>query len=516
MTETFFTRRNLLKAGLGMAALTALPALPGCSAGGDAGTGRPATDSPTSSVFPQPQVRSSQFGLLDTGLEVRTGVTDLGSRSVTTQTFEGTFPAPTLRIKAGDTLRIKLTNNLPADTDPVPADRNTPHHFNTTNLHTHGLHVSPQEPSDNVFVLVEPEGGTYQYEYHIPADHPPGTYWYHPHNHGATSVQLFGGMAGALIIEGGVDEVPEVKAAADVVMVINELNIDGQGTVPLYTKTGVFPLNQRLLTINGRLLPTITMRPGEVQRWRVINATVRTLVEMQLQGHTLNVIARDAITVPNMIPVASEVMGAGNRSDVLVQASTQAGLYTLVRKAVGNVPSGGEPEQVLAYVQVVGELAQMSLPTGPLPTPEALPDIDPGEVTNFRTLTFAVAPGGPAFVAPNVGNFPNFTIDGQRFDPTRVDHPVPLGAVEEWTLINTSNVEHPFHIHVNDFQVFEVNGVAQPLEWRDTITIPAKVGNVNGSVRFRTRFEDFTGKFVLHCHILQHEDIGMMQVVEVQ
>jgi len=152
----------------------------------------------------------------------------------------------------------------------------------------------------------------------------------------------------------------------------------------------------------------------------------------------------------------------------------------------------------------------MALPTV-LPVPASLPDIQASEITGRRTLTFAVAnTGGP------LPGFGNFTIDGQLFNPDVVNQTVKLNAVEEWTLVNTSRTEHPFHIHINPFQVVSINDVALPRpEWHDTIFIPKAGPNGPGRVVIRHRFKDFTGLYVLHCHILVHEDLGMMQTVNV-
>ena len=149
----------------------------------------------------------------------------------------------------------------------------------------------------------------------------------------------------------------------------------------------------------------------------------------------------------------------------------------------------------------------MPLPTS-CPAPPLVPIAD-GELTGSRRITFSADdPEAPA--AANYQEFA-FLIDGRRFDPKRVDHRVRLGAVEEWTVVNDHGDDHVFHIHTNPFQVTAINGVppAVPL-WRDTVVVPR-----NGSVTLRSRFLDFAGKTVLHCHMLNHETLGMMQVVEI-
>ena len=136
----------------------------------------------------------------------------MGGYRLSLRSYEGNIPGPTLRLRPGEVLRIRLVNDLPPNPDPVPLDMALPHHFNTTNFHSHGLHVSPGGISDNIFRSMEP-GQSYDIEIAIPADHPRGTYWYHPHHHGSADVQMTSGMAGALIVEGDFDDIPEIAAA---------------------------------------------------------------------------------------------------------------------------------------------------------------------------------------------------------------------------------------------------------------------------------------------------------------
>jgi FtsP/CotA-like multicopper oxidase with cupredoxin domain len=150
----------------------------------------------------------------------------------------------------------------------------------------------------------------------------------------------------------------------------------------------------------------------------------------------------------------------------------------------------------------------------PMSVPATLPDgplapIADDELTGSRQVTFtAIEPEGPG--GATYQEFA-FLIDGRRFDPHRVDQAIQLGAVEEWTVINDHHDDHVFHIHTNPFQVTKINGepLAAPV-WRDTVTVPRE-----GSLTFRSRFLDFTGKTVLHCHMMNHEELGMMQIVEI-
>ncbi|HKA55919.1 MAG TPA: multicopper oxidase domain-containing protein, partial [Candidatus Binatia bacterium] len=298
--------------------------------------------------FPQPEVRRSARGFLTTTLEAK--ITDnviqdphTGLHTVRTPTYEGTIPGPTLRVKPGDVLAIRLINNLPANPEQERMGA-FPHDRYTTNLHTHGFTVSPRGISDNVFREMAP-GTTNFVLVKIPRDHPSGTFWYHPHKHGAVTFQFFGGMAGVLIIEGRrgtLDYVPEVKAAKEVVMAFQVVRTDPKGQVPfVYLGAEEFGTNpfapeqpaglwstltpgNTYVTTNGVINPTLYMRPGEVQRWRLLAAGSGEIFVVALcnnppitpqhpqcvvpPGGTtvprLNIIANDGITIPKMRPLA--------------------------------------------------------------------------------------------------------------------------------------------------------------------------------------------------------------------
>jgi len=422
------------------------------------------------SGFPQPQVRQSLNGLLRTTLHACISTNEMLDENqvppVTVQfnppIFEGTMPGPTLSVKPGDKLSILLVDDLP----PNPANQRAnhfPHDPNSINLHTHGLTVSPLLYSDNIFREMNPGTTNNNVYVHIPQDHPSGTYWYHVHKHGSATFQFLGGMAGFLIVEGGpgtLDTVPEVAAAKDVPMafqVVRSLN-DGSvvfvneltqqfGTFPFpppppppaqqgiwstYGLDGGPPLSglpsRYSYTTNGVANPTLQMQPGEVQRWRLLNATDGDNLQLVLvssangsQGLGFNVVAMDGITVPKTYPLAALdplVMGSGQRMDVMIKAPGAPGTYLLqtldpnsgaVKASVSpyrdsNFPRGiapttrpsrhsfdfpgpcprapgddctGKPSYpvTLATIVVSGTATNMNLPADPLPTPQGLPSI---------------------------------------------------------------------------------------------------------------------------------------------
>ncbi|TMJ41681.1 MAG: hypothetical protein E6G90_19820 [Alphaproteobacteria bacterium] len=636
------------------------------------------------SGFPQPEVRQSRHGrhgVLRTTLHACISTNEMLDQNAPPPgkivkfhppTFEGTIPGPTLEVKPGDSLSILLVNDLPFN-PPNERDNAFPHDEYTLNLHTHGLTVSPLGISDNIFREMRP-GKAYQIEIDIPKDHPSGTYWYHVHNHGSVTFQFLGGMAGFLIVKGGegtLDAVPEVAAAKDVPMAFQVIRStsDGKvvfvheqaeqfGTFPFPTDTppptteqqglwstygldggptvardGSFtgPPSRFSYTTNGVANPTLHMRPGEVQRWRLLNATDGDNLQLVLvsnekgkEGLGLNVVAMDAITVPEtyrLTPGDPLVIGPGQRYDVMIKAG-QPGTYLLqtrdpnsgaVQASVSpyrdsNFPKGiGASTRVsrhsndfpvpcpalgehlsdcagkfsypvtLGTIEVSGRAKDMDLPADPpLPTPKGLPSIDTmlnrtpdavrnvvfescGAVPNFKQFVSqpscgwyfakydATYWGGAPFYnlqmmrdADDVGqptgdpDLPriNFKKEG-LFDPTQPLFPDMIaGNYEEWTVYNRSLSDHPFHLHQNHVLITKINGITLPQpEWHDTLDVPAIVCptndpgcsnpvNVNnfppGSITFRTYFNPVTvGCFVAHCHTLNHEDIGMMQRMDI-
>jgi FtsP/CotA-like multicopper oxidase with cupredoxin domain len=513
------SRRGFLWNGTGLATVLLAPGLVGLAIEASRGAGESGVDmqghaGPGSGGVPrapfqkgapliEPEIRRSVNGELRTTLRVRYAYKDIGGYRLSLRSYEGTIPGPTLRVRPGDVLRIRLTNDLPPNPDPVPLNMALPHHFNTTNFHFHGSHVSPGGISDNIFRSMEP-GQSYDIEIAVPGDHPRGTYWYHPHHHGSADVQMTSGMAGALIIEGDFDDVPEIAGVAEHVLLLNEVLFDYRGTIEIYDT--VWPeAVPRFLSVNGQREPVIRMRPGEVQRWRIVHAGHEDNLRIALEKHALHAIAFDGIRRSLIDNVESLLMAPGQRADVLVKAGA-AGTYALA--AIVNDQGYPSPVGPLASVVVEGEPLAMPLPAAALGgAPHAT--IRDEEVTNTRRVTLSV--DQPEY--PPAANYQEFAylICGRRFDPDRVDQRIPLGAVEEWTVVNEHGDDHIFHIHTNPFQMVAINGekLAEP-EWRDTVVVPR-----NASVTFRSRFLDFTGRFVHHCHMMNHEELGMMQVVEV-
>jgi FtsP/CotA-like multicopper oxidase with cupredoxin domain len=496
-------------------------------------------------------------------------------RHVYTRTYNGRIPGPTLRVRPGDTLQLRLFNQL-FGLEDIPLehveDENIPHGFNVTNIHVHGLHVSPRDNADNVFLAIPP-GKPFTYEYHIPENHPDGTYWFHPHHHGSVAFQFMGGMAGALIIEGTTDAFLRdyFGAIKDRIFVLQQIRVNNNpalgpvGEVP-YIQNFADLILAPIFTVNGQVNPTIHMRAGEVQRWRFIHAGMTEHFPLELrpvprdgqdepEPLPLYPIAYDGITLAEPEETTRIFMASGNRVDVLVQAPPE-GVYELWKPQLnqGLVP---EPPEVrfMATVIVHGRPIFMPSPAALSWLPAPFKDITDSELDPQQTLPHRVITWGEDFspiltpIGPDpTKGFPRFLIGGRyaydpsldqvialddgtprQFDSERLDQILRLGAVEEWEVVNPVMVDHSFHIHQFSFQVTKINGVPlnQP-KWYDTFNVPGSLSSdqngqpISGSVTFRARIEGvkgdedaIRGKFVLHCHLLDHEDLGMMQVVEV-
>jgi FtsP/CotA-like multicopper oxidase with cupredoxin domain len=388
----------------------------------------------------------------------------------------------------------------------------------------------------------------------------PGTHWYHAHKHGSTALNLANGLAGAMIIEGDYDDQmkPLYNAGKEVVLVLQQYAAQVNLMRAPGTNVGA------LVFVNGQYTPVLEMQANEVQFWRIINAchsaavpingptgvkwvqTAQDGVQLDCRNYQLGVqIAQPTPTSPWTNATLTSPMAAppwfgnlapGNRVDMLVQAPASGGPFPVTFGT-------GTRETLLFTIKVntPGVATPIRFPplASDFPTmPDFLKDIDAKKVTVKRELHFTTVTGAGRNATTNEP--PAHMINGKRFQDHVVDQTMHLGATEEWTLYNddvdgVAGPAHPFHIHVNPFQVTEILNPAvskkpftlpAPWVWWDNIAIPPahvppdaapedKDKMVSGYVKFRSRFVDFTGAYVLHCHILGHEDRGMMQLVQV-
>ena len=442
--------------------------------------------------FTEPEVLRSTGGLLEVRLEAALGSHEVAGREAATLGYNGGVPGPTLRLRPGDTLRVELGNRL---------DR-------VTNLHVHGLHVSPEGNGDNVFVAVEP-GRAHRYEYRLPDNHRPGVYWYHPHHHGTVADQVFGGLYGAIIVED--DE--EIPVDRERVMVVSDITLDSGGS--LVSPSAMEQMMGRegeLVLVNGAAEPDLKGRAGERERWRVVNACTARYLALRLPGQRARVAGRDVGRLPQDMALEDVVLAPGNRLDLVVDLSEGGRELTAMpvdrggmmgqMMGGGPMPGGGGPVALARLrVSASGNRAAGEIPPGP-----TVRDLRDADVDGRRSITFQMGMGGMM----GGGDGPmSFTFDGEEFDADRIDQQVGMGTVEEWTIGNDSPMDHPFHLHVWPMQLLETDGreLSEPV-WLDVVNVPAR-----SQVKVRVAFEDFGGRTVYHCHILDHEDRGMMGTV---
>lgn len=469
------------------------------------------------------------------------------------RSYNGQLVGTTWRVKPGDSLFVKLQNQLPSnrssedcypnrhhrdDNDPNQIDTTR---FNDTNLHVHGLHVSPKGKGDNVLVSIPP-GCEFENRIGIPENHAQGTFWYHGHVHGSTAVQVSSGMAGALIIEGGLDEQPLIKHMKERVFMFQQMpympNIRTGKQELVYMQhltfdnrtwdRGVDFLGWRT-TINGMTLPVIHMAPGEVQRWRMIHGGIRESLNIKVLSksdgtfnvETLHVIAEDGIAYGERVDQDSMLLQPGYRADLLVRfpkAKTKDTLYLFDDRsqALGSFNVKDTESPKLLAIVVIGE--ESSQVEKRLPNSKELLAYAPYKsLVDVPVTTKEVEKVKFNIILNDPPGRERFVINGHEYehDSVRI---LRLGDVQEWELCSGLS-HHPFHIHVNHFQIIkkfkgdDKNGwEEQPVRhtWKDTYTV-----SKGEKVIIKTHYKDFTGDFVLHCHILLHEDLGMMERVRI-
>src|SRR5437899_5449547 len=360
-------------------------------------------------AFRDPAVVASHDGVLALTLTAARGAMQVAGRRVIAQVYNGSYLPPTLRVQPGDVVRLRLVNALDE----------------TTNLHMHGLAVSPLANSDNVFLHVAP-GRTQDYEIHIPATHAPGLYWYHPHPHGRSDEQVRNGMSGALIVEGLLDPFPELRDLTEHVLLLKDAQVGGGQIV----HRGIG--DDAMRTVNGALNPTITLRPGETQLWRIGNVGADLYYLLTLDGHGIYEVARDGHRLARLVPKRQLLLEPGAREEVLVQAAGP-GTYQLRTAGFDTGPQGNRYEgAVLATVRVEGAaVPPLALPKHLLPVADLR-----RRITDRRTIVFSESAHGDTFY-----------VDGRTFDPNRIDPRVTPRAIAEWTSPHESGELHAFPMH---------------------------------------------------------------------
>jgi FtsP/CotA-like multicopper oxidase with cupredoxin domain len=531
------------------------------------------------SEVPEPRELRSKGGALKVDLTLRNYREHDGSTRYCYLLPDGA-QSPTLRLSPGDTLILRLKNAL-TDVAGAGSAHAAMHHHATgatprdpcssgvmtatsTNLHFHGLTAPPRCHQDEVLkTSIQPDDPPFEYRLKIPANEPPGLYWYHPHIHGFSTKQVLGGASGALIIEGLERANPEVAGLPDRVLVIRDqdllnpdappsksepvvpkLLIDSDGDA-VNNNTG-FGKPAKDLSINYVPVPypdyppaTITVRPGERQLWRVLNASAITYLNLALlfnrAPQQLGVVAIDGVPINLSGPEARAIawvdhigVPPGARVEFIVSGPPAGVPGLLVTRTVDTGKAGeNDPNRALASVVAAADAPDphSSLPVAhePLPRP-SLPWLGSVAPVRVRKLYFSETPADPT--NPQSPTTFYLTVDGQT--PTPFDPASPLpniivkqGDVEDWIIENRSVELHAFHIHQIHFLLLDWFGqpVNEPF-LRDTVNVPYFADRMlkYPSVRLRMDFRDpnSVGTFVYHCHLLEHEDGGMMGTIRVE
>ena len=532
------------------------------------------------SAIAEPEELRSHDGVLETDLRILDQKLPDGSTRYCYLSADGK-PSPTLRVKPGDQLVIHFKNEL-TDLDTAPAAigrslagapictaRKSPDPCESgamtpvsTNLHFHGLAVPPACHQDDVLkTSIQPDDAPFEYRLRIPADAPPGLYWYHPHLHGFSKTQVLGGASGALIIEGIERANSELAGLPERVIVIRDQDLinpdappsriepvmsksqlDGDGDV-LNTGTG-FGKPSKDLSVNfvpvpyPNYPPAVSMKPGERQLWRVLNASAITYLNLALLVHRvpqkIGIVGLDGVPLhfagspsPPVQWVDHIGVPPGSRAEFIVEGPPAGSGALLVTRTVDTGPAGeNDPNRALLAIAASNDASEplSALPARgerlPRPNQPWIGDVAPVRV---RRLFFSEQQENPNDPSSPTKFF--LTADGETpkpFDPNSgvADIVVHQGDVEDWIIENRSAELHDFHIHQLHFQLREWSGIPvnEPF-LRDTVNVPYYNGRMltYPSVRLRMDFRDpnIVGTFVYHCHVVEHEDGGMMGTIKV-
>jgi len=421
---------------------------------------------------------------------------------------------PVIRVQPGSTVNVEYTNHLAVQSKEKCLDLPC---MNMTNLHFHGLHVSPNKPQDDVLTMMAMPGETLHYAVQVPAEQAPGLYWYHTHPHGESYQQDLDGMSGAIVVEGIDRYVPEVANMRERIMVLRDLVLPSdaadknkvmEAVSMQTTQCGTAPEDpERAFTVNGTLRPQIDIAPGERQFWRIVNASPDRYVDLELDSEPLGVVALDGMPLAYHDPSTLKrsmkhvLVPPAGRVEAIVTGPPVDSHAALRTNCFDTGPDGdSNPAMVLADIVP----AKASSP----PAHHSLRGA-PVHMVFSPTVLKRVEDTEPKFVVNFTEDKQGFYINQQKFHMN--DAPmltVHVGSLQHWRVENLSKEVHPFHIHQVHFLVYAVGNkrLKDPV-WLDTVDVP-----YGGSVDLVMDFTDpiIRGMSLFHCHLLNHEDKGMM------
>jgi FtsP/CotA-like multicopper oxidase with cupredoxin domain len=386
-------------------------------------------------------------------------------------TVDGGVPGPLIRARVGNRVIVHFTNNLPEE----------------TTIHWHGLRIpAAMDGMPGHSQAPIPTGGSFDYDFVVPDA---STFWYHPHMNSA--VQEGNGLYGAFIVD---DPAAPTDLGDEVVMVLSDIDLNDDGSLMPANGGGdlgtLFGREGNVLLVNGKVKPTLKARPGLRQRWRFINAAKSRYYQIALEGHSFTRIGGDGGFLTAPIDVAQPVLTPGERADLLVVPQGDPGTELVVKWVAfdrGYGSTFNRPPEDLFTVQFEGSRVE----TPPMPVIQrTIEPLSPVGATPI-TLQLTEQSSTPLELGINGVSFK----DSQ---PLMAD----VGETQVWTISNTIEFAHPFHLHGFFFQVLSPSG---PLEWKDTVNVP-----VDGTVSIIVRYDDRPGMWMFHCHILDHAEAGMM------
>jgi len=387
-------------------------------------------------------------------------------------TYNGTVPGPMIRAKLGDRVIVHFKNSLPE----------------ATTMHWHGLRVpNEMDGTPGVTQPVIETGGEFRYEFTL---RDAGTYWYHPHLDSSTQVGR--GLYGAFIVE---DPADPPAFGDDLVLLLSDMGLDENGELVPADSGGnfgdLFGREGSVLLVNGKVLPTLKVRTGKQQRWRVINSTRARYYNLRLRNHRFMRLGGDNGLAARSQDVYNLILTPGERADAVFTPADPPGTNNVLRwvpteRGYGSTYNRAS-EQMLAIETVA------DAPVAPEPIPAELRAIEPLDITaaTQRTLDLTIAIAST--VEMGVNGVPYW-----EAKPLEIS----LGDTEVWRIVNNTDFSHPFHLHGYFFQVLDETRVP---EWKDTVNVPTK-----SELTIAVRFDERPGTWMYHCHILDHAEAGMM------
>jgi FtsP/CotA-like multicopper oxidase with cupredoxin domain len=494
-----FTRREFLKnaslglagAAIGLAAAPSLAQMTG-GGGGGMGGGTGVIDPPPGALFKDP-VEMTNFstvpGVVEVDLTAQPAWINVNGTLANLLTYNGAYPSPTIRAKKGDILKVHFKNSL-----PMMGTNILGHEQEMTNLHTHGLHVSPSGNSDNAMLMFM-SGDSFDYEYDLSKQDPGTLNFYHPHSHGSVAEQYWGGMAGALLVE---DDLSALAPYETHILFIKDITLSGSAPEP-YTMLSDYTRGKEgnTVMVNGQVNPVLSIKPGQVQRWRVVNACNARFLKLSLEGHTMYIAGTEGGLIDKPYAVASILLSPGERLDILVKANQTTKNYRLLALPYNRQGNMTSQQVTLMTLSYKGTKMNDAIPVTVNPAAGRI------SATPAKQERIVLSMGqGKGYI-----NGISFTMENYFSIHSK------LGTYEVWEIVNQSGMDHPFHQHVNACQVISITGgdasyaafLTQTPAWKDVVIVPKW-----GSVKMLVPVMDYPGMTMFHCHIIEHEDIGMM------